>query len=162
MKNETKYNKVVNFDPETKEITVLDGVFEYYDENNYKDTGIEKVITMKGATGSIFEAVSKEDFDERLAPYLNDDKELLIYMAENFGDLNRQMIENVDSSEEALTNLFYDLSYADLWPELRKELGFSEDEAYIFNCTGGGRCFDKGFQGNINPELSEIIREYEG
>lgn len=33
--------------------------------------------------------------------------------------------------------------------------------AFIFNCSGGGRCFVSDFQGNVNPELSKIIREYE-
>ena len=129
-------------------------------ETKYK-TGVESVVTMKGATGSVFEPISKEQFDEVIEPYLNDDKELLIYMAENFGDLNRKMIEAVDSSEEALKNLFFDLSYQELWEYIREELNLSEDEAYIFNRIGWGRCFDKDFQGNINPELSEIIREFE-
>lgn len=150
-RKETQYNKVVNFDKETNEITVLDYTFD--------DTLHSKPF--KGATGSKFEVISKEQFDETIEPYLDDDKELLIYMAENFGDLNRQMIENVDSSEDALKELFFDLSYAELWDYLREELNLSEDEAYIFNCTGGGRCFDKDFQGNINPELSLIIREIE-
>lgn len=150
-RKETKYNKVVNFDKETKEITLLDYTFD--------DTLHGKPF--KGATGTVFEVISKEQFDETIEPYLDDDKELLIYMAENFGDLNRQMIENVDSSEDALKEMFFDLSYAELWDYLREELNLSEDEAYIFNCSSGGRCFDKDFQGNINPELSQVIREIE-
>ena len=82
-------------------------------------------------------------------------------MAENFEDLNREIIENIDSSEEALKELFFDLSYSEMWDELREVLNLNENEAYIFNCVGGGRCFDKDFQGNISPELSKVIREYE-
>lgn len=159
-REEVKYNKIVNFDEETKEITVLDGTFKYFQETEYK-TGVEMVITMKGATGSKFEAVSKEQFDETIEPYLDDKEELLCYMADNFGELNSEMIRSADASEEALKELFFDLSYAELWDYLREELNLSEDEAYIFNCIGGGRCFDKDFQGNINPELSQVIRDIE-
>jgi hypothetical protein len=143
-----KYNLIVNYDKENKEVTVLNETFEYL--NGFK-----------GATGSVFQIVSKTEFYETIEPYLNNDKELLIYMAENFGPLNREMIEGVDSSEEALKTMFFDLSYEDTWDYLREELGLTEDEAYIFNCTGGGRCFDKDFKGNCNQILSTVIREYE-
>lgn len=148
MRTETKYNKIVNFDKEINEITMLDYTFK--DNKNFK-----------GATGTKFELISKSYFDETIEPYLDNDKELLIYMSENFGELNRQMIENVDSTEEGLKNMFFDLSYIELWDYIREELGLSEDEAYIFNCTGGGRCFDKDFEGNVNVELSKVIRKFE-
>lgn len=148
MRTETKYNKVVNFDEETREITVLDGIFTYEDG-------------FKGATGSKFELVSKEQFNETIEPYLDDKEELLCYFADNFGEITSDMIRNVDASEDALKELFFDLSYAELWDYLREELNLNEEEAYIFNCSGGGRCFDKDFQGNINPELSKLIREIE-
>ncbi len=160
MRTETKYNKIVNFDKETKEITMLDYIFVHTQETEYA-TGVESVITMKGATGTIFEIVSKDYFDETIEPYLDDKEELLCYMADNFGDLSSDMIRNADASEEALKELFFDLSYSEMWDELRKELNLTEDEAYIFNCVGGGRCFDKDFEGNINPELSVLIREIE-
>ena len=44
---------------------------------------------------------------------------------------------------------------------MREELNLSKDEAYIFNCLGGGRYFDKDYQGNYNEELSQLIREIE-
>jgi hypothetical protein len=46
------YNKIVNFDPDSKEITVLDDVFKYNDD-------------FKGATGSNFVPVSKKVYKER-------------------------------------------------------------------------------------------------
>lgn len=160
MKTETKYNKIVNFDKETNEITVLNDIFTYTQETEYK-TGVESVVIMKGATGTKFEIVSEEQFYEVIEPYLDDKEELLCYMADNFGELSSDMIRNADTSEEALKELFFDISYIEIWDELREELNLSEEEAYIFNCVGGGRCFDKDFQGNINPELSIIIREIE-
>jgi len=57
--------------------------------------------------------------------------------------------------------MMFDTSYKELWDYMRQELNLNEEEAYIFNCTGGGRCFDKNFQGNINPELSKKIRNAE-
>lgn len=148
MREQTNYNKVVNFDKETNEITVLDYVFKHNDG-------------FKGATGSIFEPLTEEQIQEVIGDYEGDDKELLIYMAENFGSLNREMIENVDSSRDALLELFFDLSYSEQWDDIREQTGLSEEEAVIFNCMGGGRCFDSDFEGNINTELSKIIREYE-
>lgn len=144
----TKYNVIVNYEEETKTITVLGEIFKYKDG-------------FKGATGTKFEIVSLSDFEEQIEPYEDNDKELLIYMAENFGDLNREMIEGVDSSREALKNLFYDLSYENIWDYLREELNLSDHEAYIFNCIGGGRCFNSNFEGNVNTHLHQLIREAE-
>lgn len=151
MRAETKYNKIVNFDKETNEITVLDYTFD--------DTLYGKPF--KGATGAKFEIISKEQFYEVIEPYLDNKEELLCYMADNFGEVSSNMIRNADASEEALKELFFDISYIEMWDELREELNLSEEEAYIFNCVGGGRCFDKDFQGNVNPELSIVIREFE-
>lgn len=135
-------NKVVKVEGNT--ITVLDSAFEYEDG-------------FKGLTGTTFDIVSKSELEEAIEPYLNNDKEVLIYYAENFGDLNREMIEGVDSSEEALTELFFDTSYSELWDYLREELNLSEDEAYIFNCSGGGRCFTAEDKFTHNKELEKYL-----
>jgi len=147
-RQETKYNKVVNI-AEDGEITVLDGVF------NYKDG-------FKGATGSKFYPVSKDEYndaieDENVIDYLVDSGiELSVYQKRNgFAGCVEQMDENEKSS------LMFDTSYSELWDYLREECNLSEDEAYIFNCVGGGRCFDAKFKGNVNTELSAIIRKYE-
>ena len=137
-----KINKVVKVDGNV--ITVLQEAFEY-------------ASGFKGLTGSVFEAVSKSEFYEVLEPYLDNDKETLIYLDENFGDLNREIIEGVDSSEEALTDLFFDTSYSDMWDYLREELDLSEDEAYIFNCIGGGRCFSADDKFTHNRELEKYL-----
>jgi hypothetical protein len=116
MRNQTEYNKVVNFDEETNEITLLDHTF---DNDNFK-----------GAIGTKFEPVSKEEYDER-----TEEDNAIDYLIDSGLGLPEEF--------------------------KREELNLSEDEAYIFNCSGGGRCFDKDFQGNVNVELSEIIREFE-
>lgn len=158
MRTETAYNKVVNYDKESGEIIVLSYTFR-----DTKETGVESVITMQGATGNVFEIVSKEQFNETIEPYLNEPMELLKYYVEQGLGTTVEMIDNIDHAvtEEGLKELFFDLSCDELWDYLREELNLSEEEAYIFNCVGGGRCFDSDFEGNINPELSIIIREFE-
>jgi len=107
--------------------------------------------------------VSKEQFDETIEPYLDEPMELLKYYVEQGMGISTEMIDNIDyaATEEGLTELFFDLSYNELWDYLREDLNLSQEEAYIFSCVGGGRCFDSDFKGNINPELSLIIREFE-
>ena len=148
MRTEIKYNKIVNI-ADDNEIIILNYVFSHGDN-------------FKGATGSKYYPVTEEEIQSRISEFEGDDKELLIYMAENFGNLDRNMIENVDSSREALIELFFDNSI-DSNPDHKEEIRkhFSVDEYPLIDCVGGGRCFEKDFQGNVNPELSEIIREYE-
>lgn len=147
-RKETKYNKVVNI-AEDGEITVLDGVF------NYKDG-------FKGAIGSKFYPVSKSEYDAAI-----DDENVIDYLVDSGIELTADqkrngfvgMVEQMDNSEKA--SLMFDESYSELWDYLREECNLTEDEAHIFNCVGGGRCFDAKFKGNKNKELSAIIRKYE-
>ena len=149
MRTQTEYNKIVNYNEETKEITVLDYIF--------------KNDSFKGATGTRFEIISKDYFDKTIEPYLDEPLELLKYYVEQGFDINTRMIDNIEeaSGEERLRELFFDLSYSELWDYMREELNLSKDEAYIFSCSGGGRCFDKDYQGNYNEDLSQLIREIE-
>lgn len=148
MRQATIYNKVVNIS-EDGEISVLADVFEYEDG-------------FRGATGNSFYPVSKAEYEEKITEenfieYLIDSGiELPVeYKRTGFAGMVAQMNEN----ERA--NLMFDNSYSELWDMMREVAGLSEQDAYIFNCSGGGRMFDSNFQGNINPELSAIIREYE-
>ena len=149
-RQETKYNKIVNFDEDTKEITVLDGIFKYKDG-------------FKGATGSKFEPVSRDEYEDRtdednFVEYLIDSG---IDLPDNFKRSGFEGFAKAMIVNDEVENFVFDTSYNELWDYLREELNLSEDEAYIFNCIGGGRCFDKDFNGNINPELSILIREIE-
>lgn len=153
MRKETTYNKVVNV-ADDGEITVLADTFEYSSET-------ENIITMRGATGNKFYPITEEQIQERIGDLEGDDMEVLKYYADNFGGVTSQMIDKVDSSREALINLFFDDSYRYMWDDLREQCGLTEEQAVIFDCVGGGRCFDEKYHGNINPELSEIIRQYE-
>lgn len=162
MRTETKYNKVVNFDEDTKEITVLDGTFKYTTETEYK-TGIESVVTMKGATGTRFEPISLEEYEDRtdednFVEYLIDSG---MELPEDYKRTGFEGLANAMIANDEVKDFVFDTSYSELWDYLREETGLTENEAYIFNCIGGGRCFDKDFQGNKNTELSAIIREFE-
>lgn len=147
-KKETTYNKVVNI-AEDGEITVLDRVFEYSDD-------------FRGATGSKFYPVSRAEYEEQTDP-----ENVIEYLIDSGIELSEDykrrgfegMVEDMDSEDRE--SCMFDTSYREMWDYLREACGLSEDDAYIFNCVGGGRCFDKDFQGNVNPELSAIIREYE-
>ena len=149
-KQETKYNKIVNFDEDTKEIIVLDGIFKYEDG-------------FKGATGSKFEPVSRDEYEDR-----TDEDNFVEYLInsgidlpDNFKRSGFEGLVKAMIANDEVEDFVFDTSYNELWEYLREELNLSEDEAYIFNCIGGGRCFDKDFNGNINPELSILIREIE-
>jgi hypothetical protein len=141
MKTETKYNKVVNIS-EDGEITLLSYVFECKD--------------FKGATGDRFYPVSREEYEDR-----TNDESVIDYL-ESAGCDYIQIKDTLDNySVEEQAEFMFDMSYSELWDYLREVTGLSEEDYHIFECVGGGRCFDKDFQGNVNPELSEIIRQYE-
>ena len=148
-RQETKYNKIVNFDKETNEITMLDYIFQHGG--------------FKGATGTKFEPITKSEYKERMQKdnaieYLVDSGIDLPenYKRNGFNGLYKAMKQNNE-----LESFIFDTSYSEMWDKIRIELKLSKNDAFIFNCIGGGRCFDKDFEGNINPELSELIRQIE-
>lgn len=136
MKSETTYNKIVNI-ADDGEITVLHYVFTH--------------PNFCGAVGGRFYPISKTEYDEAM----EDENIIDAYLRTGFEELMRQLS---DYEKEAVV---WDLSYRELWEQLRIDTGLTEEEAYVFECVGGGRCFDENFQGNVNPELSIIIREFE-
>lgn len=144
MREQQDFWKVVNR-AEDGEITVLDYVFEHRGG-------------MRGAVGSKFYPVSEREYEDRTT------REAILEYLEGAIDESEEFIENMadDIIDNGLEDEYmFDNSYCEHWDEIREELGLDENEAYIFDCVGGGRCFEADFQGNINPELSEIIREYE-
>jgi len=148
MRQEITYNKVVNI-AEDGEITVLQYVFNYSDG-------------FKGATGNKFYPVSKSSYEESISAEMC--IEYLINSGMDVPDEYKRtgfkgMVEQMSENDRA--TLIYDMSYDELWDILRESANLSKDDAYIFECTSGGRMFNKDFQGNVNLELSAIIREYE-
>lgn len=142
-REQTDYWKIVNINKDINEITMLDYVFE---------------DGFKGATGTKFEAVSKEEFKDRTK------KDNILEFLIDCGLSDTQAKDAYTKAKAngvmGLAELVFDLSYVEHWDKIR-EYGYSKTQYPIFNCIGGGRCFDKDFKGNINEELSIIIRKYE-
>lgn len=152
-RTQTTYNQIVNFDKDSREITVLDYIF--FDTMHGKP--------FNGATGSKFEPVSRAEYEERTSR-----ENIIEYLMDATNEVPEQFKRGgfeawadaiIDANEQ--DQVCFDTSYSELWEYLREELNLTEDEAFIFNCIGGGRCFDKTFKGNINPELSKLIRKAE-
>lgn len=143
------FNKVVNFDRENNEITVLEYVFEY-------DDG------MRGATGYVLRPVSRAEYEEKISfksvkKYLKEIGDLPEeYEDSGYNEFAQALIDRGEAED-----FVFDLSFNDKYDEIREACGLDEENAYLFDCVGRGRCFGPDYQGNINPELSEIIREYE-
>lgn len=147
MKTETSYNKIVNI-AEDGEITVLDYTFIYGDG-------------MKGATGTKFYPVSQEEYKERTSKQNVIDAIIEVGVPSEFARTGANGCYLAMKQNNEIRDFMFDCSYEKMWDYLRKELKLTKKQAFIFNCVGGGRCFDKYFQGNVNTELSEIIREFE-
>lgn len=145
-KEQIDYNKVVNIE-EDGEIHVLNYVFNHG--------------SFKGAVGSRYYPVTEEEIQDRISEYEADTEAYEEYLWDASGDRDWAKQHSKYNSREDLLHMMFDLSDEDFWPELREQCDLTEEQAVIFGCTGGGRMFDKDFQGNVNPELSEIIREYE-
>lgn len=164
MRKETVYNKIVNI-AEDGEITILSEIFEYTETLEFSNGEKETKVTMKGATGDKFYPITEADIQDRIGEYENNDLEFLKYWADNIGDLSSQVIDDIDTSREALIDFFYDQSAPELWDYMRQELGKTDPEAedypVLFECVGGGRCFSKDFQGNRNVKLSKLIQKAE-
>lgn len=146
------YNEVVNIDKENNEILILDDVFEHSK-------------TFKGATGSRFEAVSKAQYKETLkkANVIDYILESGIVMVDdkNISKNKANQIYKELKENNELDQFMFDLSHQfTMWDKIR-EFGYTEAEYPIFNCNGGGRCFNKDFEGNTNKHLSKIIQKYE-
>lgn len=148
IKHQTNYWEVVHVDKENNEIIMLDYVFSHGDG-------------FKGATGTKFEPIPKAEYDERM-----EDENIIESMIDNGMELPANykrtgfegLVNDMDYNDKE--SFQFDASYREHWHKLR-ELGYPESEYPIFNCTGGGRCFDSKFNGNTNPHLSKIIRQYE-
>ena len=149
IKKQTNYNKVVNI-AEDGEITVLDYIFDY--ENG-----------SRGAVGYWFYPVSKKLYKQQTTIEALADK-LEQIVPEGVGEIpygNTTRWAEAIKNEGKEMEFAFDISYSHLWDYLREETALSEDEAYIFECVGGGRCFNSNYQGNFNEELSEVIRKVE-
>lgn len=146
MKNRTDYNKIVNYDKENNEVTVLDYTFQH-DDN------------FKGATGTKFEIVSKSQYMAYMSKKYVMEQLIDCDLGKNKVELNVMYSDMKDNDE--IEQFVFDLSYFSLHEYIRTELNLSKKDCFILSCSGGGRCFDSNYRGNFNTELSAIIRKAE-
>lgn len=143
--------QVVNINKETNEIQMLDYLFDHGDG-------------FKGATGTRFDPISKAAYREAMSKDSIIDRiidcGLVTAPNESLQYKFAEVIYKEMKANGELESFVFDLSYTEHWDKLRKH-GYPKSKYPIFNCTGGGRMFDADFQGNVNPELSAKIREYE-
>jgi hypothetical protein len=141
-KREIKVNAVVNI-AEDNEIKVLEYLFCHSDN-------------FKGAVGSTFYPVDKAYYKERLK------KDNVIEYLTDAGLSKSDALEAYRQYKDNgnLYELMFDTSYSELWDYLRT-FGYTEKEYPIFECVGGGRCFDADFTGNKNEYLHKYIRRFE-
>jgi hypothetical protein len=142
MKKEIKINEVVNISNDN-EIIVLDYLFRHGDG-------------FKGAVGSSFFPVSKEYYRDRLKK-----KNVLEYLTDaGLSKSDSLAAYKQYKDQDRLHELMFDTSYKELWDYLRS-FGYSSKDFPIFECIGGGRCFDQNFEGNKNTRLNKWIRKFE-
>lgn len=161
MKYQETFNKVIGKES-CGEIVVLDYIFDDGDG-------------FKGAVGSMFDVVSKAQYDYEM------DKENVIARIIDSGVLEDVTCDTEDYivNEKAelyyadivnsgeIEELLYDLSYDAMHDEIREVYGLSEEDYPMITCVGGGRMFDKGFFDYFEPiegveELIQKIKAVEG
>lgn len=112
--------------------------------------------SLHGVTGSTFRPVNQETYD------LETSRDALLERFEDEEGGARMVRLAVESGEE--DELAFDLSYAERHPVLRGAHETMRD-AVVFDCTGGGRCFDAEDKGEYSVVLDEtllgLVREAE-
>ena len=131
----TAYSEILGRD-EHGSVIVLDEVFEY-------DSGL------RGATGSRFEIVSREEVEEAIEPENFKEYAREIWQMEVAEGLTEsglvEWIEHYFGTEEEKIEHLHDDSYSHLHPAIRE--AFDVPENAVINCTGGGRMFPGALEG---------------
>ena len=131
----TTYNEILGRD-EHGSVIVLDEVFEY-------DYGF------RGATGSAFEIVSREEVEEAIETenFKGYAREIWqMEVAEGITESGlEEWTENYFGTEEEKIESRYDRSYSHMHPAIREAFNVPEDA--VINCTGGGRMFPDALEG---------------
>lgn len=131
----TTYNEILGRD-EGGSVVVLDEVFEY-------DYGF------KGATGTRFEIVSREEVEEAIETENFEDYAREIWRMEVAEGVTEsgleEWTEHYFETEEEKIGYLYDNSYSHMHPAIREAFNVPEDA--VINCTGGGRMFPATLEG---------------
>lgn len=151
----TVYNEILGRD-EHGSVVVLDEVFEY-------DNGF------KGATGSQFEIVSREEVEEAIKTENFEEYAREIWqegVAGGFTELGLGVwIKHYFGTEEEKIEYLYDNSYSHMHPAIREAFDVPEDA--VIHCTGGGRMFPDALEGlewlpGQREQFEQVILSAEG
>lgn len=150
MRRKTTYNKLIG--KKDGAYYFLDDIF-HYDDN------------FQGATATVLEPITKQEYE--------DAKSIDSLKDRGYDDLWKQAVQCDDTKlglDEWLQEILdddgdegiWDLSGSNLWDQLR-EIGLTEEEYPVFECTGGGRLFSKDMVWDelYNEELWKKIQEVE-
>lgn len=151
----TTYNEILGRD-EHGSVIVLDEVFEYDRD-------------FKGATGSRFEIVSREEVEEAIEPenfkeYVREIWQMEVAEGLITSGLD-EWIEYYFETEDEKIEYLYDDSYSRLHPAIREAFDVPEDA--VINCTGGGRMFPGALEGlewlpGQREKFEQVILSVEG
>lgn len=148
---EQKYNKLIG--RQGDEYIFLDYLF--------------KQGTFHGATGTRMRPISQGEHSERTDPdNIKDRYEDIWREVVSSGKTTEGLDEWVDMCIriDGVNHMAYDTSYwmSEMWGQLR-EIGITEEEYPVIECTGGGRCFDIDMQWDelYDEKLWKLIQKYE-
>lgn len=129
------------------------------DEYYFLDEIFEYGPDFKGATATVLRPVPKDEYDERSDPE---------NLREEYRELWQQAVEHGDT-DDGLDDWMEYVDAAPYWDDSGtqyhdriRELGFSEEDYPVIECTGGGRSFDKnGARGQQFDEVynAELLKE---
>lgn len=151
----TTYNEILGRD-EPGSVIVLDEVFDYGDR-------------LKGATGTRFEIVSREEVEEAIDTenfegYIHEIWQMEVAEGVTTSGLEG-WIEHYFGTEEEKIEYLYDDSYSHMHPAIREAFDVPEDA--VINCTGGGRMFPDALEGlewlpGQREQFEQVILSAEG
>jgi len=117
----------------------------------------------KGATGTVFNLVSKEQYEETMDN--QDDLFLDMWKDAVANNTTEQSFKDWfnDISDDEKLEINFDQSYSEYHDEIREIMNVSKEDYPVICCTGGGRCFKKGmkFDKVFNKKLIAEINKFE-
>lgn len=131
----TTYNEILGRD-EAGSVIVFDEVFEY-------DSGL------RGASGTVFEIVSREEVEEAIETenfegYIHEIWQMEVAEGATESGL-AEWTEDYFGTDEEKIGYLYDNSYSHMHPAIREAFGVPEDA--VIHCIGGGRTFPDALEG---------------
>lgn len=123
--------------------------------------------TFQGATGTVMRPITKDEYDERTDPgNIQDNYENIWRETVHAGRTTEGLEDWIDTCIriDGVDDVAFDTSYwrGPMWDQLR-ELGYTEEEYPVFECTGGGRCFTSTIEWDeiYDHKLWKLIQKYE-